>query len=265
MPKHYLLKKGKVDFPSTWRSSKGVEPMKLSRTLILISILVGFLILNSPAGAIGQKTISLRTDKVKVIGHSQYLGYLNAYLNLTKRTTPLAGQKIYLDTLLLTDRGGGLYTGGTPYSYDVTGGKTITIKMAPESPTLKPAGKLIKPIVIGTYALKNYIEWVYPQPEAKIRATPITLRANTFRWNYTGTILPTKVTIKNFTTNTEVFTKTVTAEQVVVPMTIFKPKNRYRFDLEVVGPMGQFRLTDAVAPGSKIDFYYWAHMYFDVI
>jgi hypothetical protein len=238
---------------------------KYAKTIILISALGAFLLLNPVSDALGQKTISLKTDKVKVVGHSQYLGYLNAYLNLTKGLSTLPGQKVFLDTLLLMDRGGGLYTGGTPYSYDVTGGKTITIKMAPTTSSLKPATRLNKPIILGTYSLKNYIEWVYPQPEAKIRATPITLRANTFRWNYTGTVLPTKVTIKNFTTNTEVFTKTVTAEQVVVPMKIFKPKNRYRFDLEVVGPMGLFRLTDAVAPGSKIEFFYWAHMYFDVI
>ena len=63
---------------------------------------------------------------------------------------------------------------------------------------------------------------------------------------------------------TEIFNKTVTAEQVDVPANLFISGNKYRFDLEVVGPMGLFKLSRDTAPGSKIEFFYWDHIYFFV-
>jgi len=205
--------------------------------------------------------IPFGSDKILVTGHSQYLGYLNAYLNLSKNGTALPGQKLYLDTLLLNDQGGGLYTGGTPHAYDVKRRGTISIKLMPKG-TLLPASRFPKEIVLGTYTIKNYIEWIFPLPEAVISLGRPIMRSIRFRWNYTGTTQNTKVTVKNFTTNTEIFTQNIVAEEIDIPVHLFVRGNKYRFDLEVIGPMGQFKLTDATAPGSKIDFYYWDHLYF---
>jgi len=231
---------------------------KVALTLLLTCLLVPSL--DSQVRSIPSRA---GLDKILVTGHSQYLGYLNAYLNLSKAGSPLIGQKVYLDTLLLSDHGSGLYTGGTPYAYDVHGGKTNVIKTVPKMMPLPATGKN-RDIVLGRYALKNYIEWVYPQPESVIPVASLITRAVRFRWNYTGATLNTKVTLKNFDTNTEIFSTTLPAEQVDIPSRLFTSGTRYRFDLEVVGPMGQFKLTDATAPGSKIDFFYWAHMYFNV-
>ncbi len=208
-------------------------------------------------------TIPFGSDKILVNGHSQYLGYLNAYLNLAKNRSPLAGQTVYLDALRLTDRGGGLYTGGTPFAYDVTAMNTIVIKLKQKGLPV-PGSRTTGDIVLGTYAVKNHIQWVHPLPDAVLPLARPLLRTVKFRWNYTGTVLNTKVTLKNFSTNTELFTATVTAEEIDIPAHLLTTGNRYRFDLEVLGPMGQFKLTDATAPGSKIDFFYWAHMYFQV-
>ena len=133
-------------------------------------------------------------------------------------------------------------------------------------PKLNPLPRTAKnqEIILGRYALKNYIEWVYPLPESVIPVAGLITRTVRFRWNYTGATLNTKVTLKNFDTNTEIFSTTVPAEQLDIPSRLFTSGTRYRFDLEVVGPMGQFKLTDAAAPGSKIDFFYWAHIYFNV-
>ncbi|MEN8152798.1 MAG: hypothetical protein ABFR75_02150 [Acidobacteriota bacterium] len=239
--------------------------MIIKKTHLLIIIITAFLIFSPLAGTTKGALKLSRTGKIRINGHSQYLGYLNAYLNLSKSGSTLTGQKVYLDTLLLNDQGGGLYTGGTPYPYDVSGGKTIVIKMIPKPSRILPATReRAKEIILGKYKLKNYIEWVYPRPDSKISFTRSLRRTVQFRWNYTGATLRTKVTIKNFTTNTEIFSTIVTAENVNVPRHIFVPGNRYRFDLEVVGPMGKFRLTKETALGSKIDFFYWAHMYFTV-
>lgn len=238
--------------------------MHRKKIFLLIILLAAFFTI-SPLTGTTKHTLRLPlSDKIKINGHSQYLGYLNAYLNLLKKGNPLSGQKVYLDTLLLNDRGAGLYTGGTPYAYDVSGKKTIVIKMVPKLSPLTPGARLKKEIILGKYYLKNYIKWVYPLPDSKISFGRSLFMRVKFRWNYTGTILKTKVTIKNFTTNTEIFSTIVTAEEVNVPRHLFVAGNKYRFDLEVVGPMGQFKLTRETAMGSKIDFYYWAHMYFTV-
>lgn len=205
------------------------------------------------------------SDKILVTGHSQFLGYLNAYLTLKRKNIPINGQRVYLDRLLLTDQGGGVYTGGTPYAYDVSGGKTVVIKLVPKEP-LQGSHPLVKEIALGSYAIKNTIQWVYPLPDAVLTiGAPVPLmRSITFRWNYTGATLNTKVTLKDFTTNTELLTRTVVAEFIDIPTNLFVHGHKYRFDLEVVGPMGQFKLSDATAAGSKIDFYYWNHIYFMV-
>jgi hypothetical protein len=204
-------------------------------------------------------------DKILITGHAQFLGYLNAHLTLKRQGLPLPGQRIFLDTLLLTDQGSGIYTGGTPYAYDVGGNKTVVIKLDPKEPLPgfhRPAGE----VILGRYAIKNIIQWVYPLPNAVlgISAPAPLAKSVRFRWNYTGAILNTQVTLKDFTTNTVLLTRTLVAESIDIPPGTFVRGHKYRFDLEVVGPMGQFKLTDLAAPGSKIDFYYWDHIYFTV-
>ncbi len=231
---------------------------------ILFLILIIFLISTFHIeGTVKTKLAPFGADKYKVIGHSQFLGYLNAYLNVKKGGAPLPGQSIFLDTLKLRDLSNGRYSNGTPYVYDIAAHKLITIKLVPK-PALFPAGEKPKPIVLGTYKVNNHIEWVYPRPDSKITLGPILMRAIKFRWNYTGAVLKTRVRIKNFTTNTEILNKTVTAEEIDVPVHLFVRGNKYRFDLEVDDPVGLFKLTRETAPGSKIEFFYWDHIYFDI-
>ena len=206
---------------------------------------------------------SIASDKILVTGSSQYLTYINAGLHLSRNGSPLPGQRVYLDSLLLNDQGNGQYSGGTPYAYDPSGNKTVVIKMIPKllpSPGLKTA----REITLGTYLLDNYIRWVYPLPEAVIPRRSLIGRTVKFRWDYTKTVLNTLVTLKNFTSNTVLYTATVCAEEVDIPAGLLTAGNKYRFDLEVVGAMGQFKLSTDTAPGSRIDFYYWGHIYFTV-
>ena len=201
--------------------------------------------------------------RLKVVGTSQYLKYLNAGLDISEGGRPIEGLKVYLNEILLSNRGSGFYSAGTPYPYKMALGKTIVISYLPEEPIRRTHEKP-RPIILGTYKINNYIEWVFPLPNATISLGRSAFSYIIFRWNYVGRILKTKVTLENFTKHSTVFSTIVTDEKVSIPKNILKSGNTYRFDLEVVGAMGQFRLTEATAKGSKIDFYYWDHIYFRV-
>ncbi len=231
------------------------------KIFIFVSILILFLSLPYNAKSIPGPR---RFTRLKVVGTSQYLGYLNAFLMVTKRGIPVNGLRIYLDKLKLNQLGGGNYSNGTPFHYKVADGKFIRISYRPvrKFPGIKPTRS--KPVILGVYRIKNHIEWVFPLPESVISVRRLLSRSVKFRWNYTGAILKTKVSLKNFNTNTLIFQKTVTAESINIPVTLLKPGTKYRFDLEPVGPMGKFRLSRYTAPGSKIEFYYWDHLYFNV-
>lgn len=232
-----------------------------------VFLLVLFVNLNSGAeGMPGAQKFSRLGQKIKINGHSQYLGYLNAYLNVTKGGRPVTGLNIFLDKLQLSDRGGGIYSGGTPHSYNIKPGNVISIRLKPSR--LAPVRER-KPALLASYRVKNVIQWVFPKPDGVItlgRTSPPSLlgRSIKFQWNYTGRVRKTKVTVKDFTKNVVIFSKTVMAESVMVPRSKFIPGRKYRFDLEVDGPMGKFVLTDKVQPGSEVLFYYWGHIYFQV-
>jgi hypothetical protein len=242
--------------------------MVLKKIVLLTSVFV--FILTFPLSTQVKKSSgisgALPIKKLKVTGTSQYLGYLNAYLNITRGIAPMKGLNIYLDKLQLTDRGGGIYSGGTPFKYRIARGNTIRITQKP-SRLLAPRREKFKEILLGSYKVNNTIEWVFPKPDAVIpigRTSPPVLLTRTikFQWNYTGRVRRTKVTIKDFAKNIEIFNKVITGESVMVPRSLFKSGRKYRFDLEVVGPMGKFVMTPAVAPGSEVLFYYWDHLYF---
>jgi len=237
--------------------------MTIKKNLAVFTILLVMGLAVEMDGETTRTLVPFGSEKVLVTGHSQFLGYLNAYLTVKKGGSPLLKQNVYLDKLKLRDLGGGNYSNGTPFRYDIEAHKKITISMVPAT-ILHPGIRKPEPVVLGTYKVNNHIEWVYPRPNSKIALSPLLIRTIKFRWNYTGKVLKTRVRIKNFTTNTEVFNRTVTAEEINVPARIFVRGNRYRFDLDVVGPMGLFRMTKATAPGSKVEFYYWDHIYFDV-
>lgn len=230
--------------------------------IFLLSFHPGFASDNLP----GSETLPIPGLKIKINGHSQYLGYLNAYLNVTRAGRPVNGLKIFLDKLQLSDRGGGIYSGGTPYSYNIKPGNVITIRLQP-SPLVSPRDR--KSTVLATYKVNNVIQWVYPKPDGVITlgrppSASLLGRSIKFQWNYTGRTRKTKVTIKDFSKNVVIFSTTVMAESVMVPRSKFVPGRKYRFDLEVDGAMGKFVLTNNVQPGSEVLFYYWAHMYFTV-
>ena len=226
---------------------------------MLIFLAAQITITGTPAGTLRP----FGSDKIWVSGHSQFLGYLNAYVQIKKGGLPMLKQNVFLDSLKLRDLSDGRYSNGTPYVYDIAAHKLIIIKLVPKPALITPREKP-EAIVLGTYQVNNHIEWVYPLPNSKISVNPLMIRNLIFKWNYTGKTLSTKVRIKNFTTNTEVFSRTVTAEQISIPARLFIKGNRYRFDLESDGPVGLFKLTKETAPGSKIEFFYWDHIYFDV-
>ncbi len=240
--------------------------MKILKNILLFAATIIFTTSFLPYQLSGETSGIKTFDKIKVVGTSQYLGYLNAYLHITKRSTPAEGLKMYLNNLLLNELGSGIYSNGTPFHYDISPGKIITVKYIPRTPLNDRTSKNNKPIILGTYKFTNYIQWIFPLPYSTISPTKgiVPKRTVTFKWNYTGKILLTKVTLENFTTHTKIFSKTVKAESIEIPSLLFKKGIKYRFDLEVVGPMGKFQMTNATAFGSKIVFYYWDHLYFTV-
>ncbi len=206
---------------------------------------------------------SFTKKKLKVVGTSQYLGYLNVGLDISKGGRPVEGLEVYLNEVPLSDRGGGFYSIGTPYHYKMALGKTIVIRYLPIEP-IRRIHEIPGRKILGTYKIDNYIEWVYPLPDSVISLRSSASRYVIFRWHYVGRILKTKVSLQNFTKHIDVFSAVVTDEKIAIPKNLLKSGDTYRFDLEVVGPMGQFRLTEVTEKGSRIDFYYWDHIYFRV-
>ena len=233
---------------------------KMKNLVVFFSLVISIL---SVSLSFGQRPFHPTKRRLKVVGTSQYLSYLNAALDISEGGRPVEGLKVYLNELQLSDRGGGFYSIGTPYPYKMALGKTIVISYLPEEP-LRRIHERPRPIILGTYKINNYIEWVYPLSESTISLGSSASPNVIFRWHYVGRILKTKVSLQNFTKHIDVFSTVVTDEKVAIPKKLLKSGDTYRFDLEVLGPMGQFRLTEATARGSRIDFYYWGHIYFRV-
>ena len=214
-----------------------------------------------------KKLLPIRSKKLQVNGTSQFLGYLNAYLDVKQSGRPLTGLSLFLNRLKLNDRGGGIYSNGTPHAYPIKQGNMIRISL--KANKFVPAGSRGKPVLLGSYRVRNTIEWVYPKPDTVLplgRRGPRILpnKKLIIKWNYTGRVRNTQVRIKDFTANIEIFNKTVMGESVAVPISKFKSGKKYRLDLEVVGAMGKFKMTNAVTPSSEVKFYYWTHCYFFV-
>jgi len=248
--------------------------MILKKTTLSIVFFAAILFICQGSGftkTSGTLTVPSKIEpKILVKGSSQYLGYLNAYLTITKKGVPQNGLEIYLDNLKLMDRGSGNYSNGTPFSYNIKVGNVIRIRQKPSksSPIREKVGKKeLREILLGSYKVNNTIQWVFPKPDGviplgRVAGAAMLTQKIKFQWNYTGRVLKTKVTIKDFTKNVEIFNQIVTGESVLVPKSLFKAGRKYRFDLEVDGPMGKFVMTDNVARGSEILFYYWGHIYF---
>ena len=234
------------------------------RTVVFLSLMILLIFVLMPM--IG-KPIP-RRDKFKVTGTSQYLKYLNAGLDISKRGVPLNGLKVYLNELLLNNRWSGFYSNGTPYNYKMKIGNKIVISYVPNR-IIRRVGSKFRHIILGEYKINNLIKWVYPLPNSTIflrRRRSVSSRYIIFSWNYVGRILKTRVTLQNFTKHRTVFSTVLTGEHVSIPTNLLKSGDSYRFDLEVVGPMGHFNMNySCVTSDSKIDFYYWDHLYFKVM
>jgi hypothetical protein len=230
---------------------------------ILIVFLSGLLFFTFVTRVSARRRVQ-RIKRMKIVGHSQYLGYLNAALTITKAGAAVRGLKIYLNELPLNERGPGFYSNGTPYNYDVKMGKKIVISYIPK-PSIFNVKERQKKVIIGVYKINNCIKWVFPRPHAVISLRNHFSRTVKFQWDYLGRVLNTKVTITEFKKDGRViFNQNVVGESVNINKSLFTPGMKYRFDLEVIGPLGQFHLYKRVARGSKIDFYYWDHLYFSV-
>ncbi len=236
------------------------KSFKVKNLVVFFSIMIFILSLSL---SFGQRPFNPPKKRLKVVGTSQYLTYLNAALDISEGGRPVEGLKVYLNEVQLSDRGGGFYSIGTPYPYKMALGKTIVISYLPEEP-LRRIHERPRPIILGTYKINNYIEWVYPLHNSTISLGSSASSYMIFRWNYVGRILKTKVSLQDFTKKVDVFSTVVTDEKVAIPKNLLISGHTYRFDLEVIGPMGQYKLTEATARGSRIDFYYWGHIYFKV-
>ncbi len=237
--------------------------MKFLKQKMLIIFLLLILFFSFISQVSARTRIIPLTKKLKVVGFSAYLGYLNVALNITRGGVKVDDIKIFLNELLIKGGGAGYYSSGTSYHYEVQPGKKIIISYL-QSPSISKERRRSKPIILGTYRINNIIEWVFPQPNAVIPVGGRTLsRTIRFRWNYTGRVLNTRVTITEFKKGGRtIFNRTIVGESIEIDKALFKIGTKYRFDIEVVGPMGHFRLSEYTAPGSKIDFYYQDHLYF---
>ena len=234
---------------------------KSVKTYLVFPLLL-FIYFISVSQGFTQRRELRESKKMKVVGTSQYLKYLNAGLDISRDGAPLKGLKIYLNELLLNERALGFYSNGTSYPYKMEIGKKIIITYFPNH-TLTRAQRRIKQITLGVYRIDNYIEWVFPRPNTVISIDEGIGRTIRFRWHYVGRVMNTKVTVAEFKPGGKIiFTKNVFGESVNIMKSLFKYGMKYRFDLEVVGPMGHFRLTNYTTRDSKIDFYYWDHLYF---
>ncbi|MEN8223316.1 MAG: hypothetical protein ABFR36_08670 [Acidobacteriota bacterium] len=239
--------------------------MKKNFLLILI-----FIALITPANSqtltVKQPVLTLAKPKIWVQGHAQYYGnakYISAYLTLKINGSPLSNVKVRINNSVMMNHGNGNYGGSIPSTYEIRLGNELVFSV--EFPKgLYVAGSpppFTGKVVLGTYKIKNIIEWVWPKPGQSISVGRFI--AYLFKWNFTGTPATTEFFIKDKITNKKIFSKNTGAEQQSVLATLFKPGKQYRMGLWAVKPIDNFKISKHCAKGSKIDWYFSSIMTFD--
>jgi len=240
---------------------------KLLSAVILTGLLIPALAqIKTLQPAIQQPVLTLAKPLIWVRGHAQYYGnarYISAFLTLKMDGKPLSNVKVWINNSLMMNHGDGNYGGSIPSVYHIKLGNELVFSVEfPKVPyPLGSPPPFRGKLVLGTYKIKNIINWVWPVPGQTIPTGR--LLSYLFKWDFTGSPAKTEFFLKDKNTNTKIFTKHTSAEQQHVAAALFGPGKEYVMGLWAVDPIDKFRLTANCAKGSRIDWYFSSTMIFN--
>ncbi len=243
-----------------------MKKILLSAVIFALFITPAFTQIKTLQPTIQQPLLTLVKPKILVQGHAQYYGnakYISAYLTLKIDGKPLSNVKVRINKSLMMNHGNGNYGGSIPSNYDIKIGNELVFSVEfPKAPYLVGSpppftGK----IVLGTYRIRNIINWVWPKPGQTIPTGRII--SYLFKWDFTGSPAKTEFFIKDKSTNTKIFTKNTSAEQQSVMAGLFNSGKEYVMGMWAVDPIDKFRLSGVCSKGSRIDWYFSSTMIFN--
>jgi len=103
---------------------------------------------------------------------------------------------------------------------------------------------------MASYTIENTIQWLLPAASQVIDLTAFARTGIQFRWNYTGT--PATGTLFIWEDMTRVYEKSVTGEELIVPVGVLQPGKAYSSSLK--DEKHHFRVNDLFSPHSDIEF-----------
>jgi hypothetical protein len=241
----------------------------MKKILITITMISVFMVPALLAQGKGITPIVPGSDKLKITGVMGFMQtkYLGMVIKLNCMGRPVLNANVWLNNWPLENRGGGEFR-VTVDKYTARVGDKL--ELAVELPRERLL--LVKPPfegrqVLASLVIDNIIEWVFPMPGQVIDLSSYSMGFISCRWNFTGT--PVRVFFELFNTadpDRIIFSRTIEAEAVNVPLSVVTPGNEYRMtvDDDSTGspPLGAFKMSKLAAPGSSLVYYFVAECTF---
>ena len=175
--------------------------------------------------------------------------YVTIYLQYMGE--PLNGGVIRIGDKTLPERGRGTYSTRLP---DVKCRVGDRLELSLEFPRafipLGSAPPFTGRKKLASYTIENTIQWLLPAASQVIDLPAYARTGIPFRWNYTGT--PATGVLSISEGMTRVFQKSVTGEELLVPVGVLQPGKSYASSLK--DEKHYFRVDDLFSPRSEIEF-----------
>jgi len=176
---------------------------------------------------------------------------LSVQIWLQYRGEPLNGAIVRIGDTILPDRGRGRYFKMLiDVKYRVGDRLDLSLEFPEASSRLGSAPPFTGRRKMASYAIENTIQWLLPAASQVIDLPAYARTGIPFRWNYTGTPVTGVLSIEEGMTR--VYTKSVTGEELIVPVGALQPGKAYASSLK--DEKHYFRVNDLFSPRSEIEF-----------
>ncbi|MCU0236505.1 MAG: hypothetical protein MUC72_05405 [Acidobacteria bacterium] len=196
--------------------------------------------------------------KIKVWGFVRYnmnnqwfRNDLSVQVWLSYRGEPLNGAVVRIGDNILPDRGRGCYSKLLiDVKYRVGDRLDFSLEFPEASARLGSAPPFTGRRKMAAYTIENTIQWLLPAASQVIDLPAYARTGIPFRWNHTGTPATGALSIEE--EGIRVYTKSVTGEELVVPVGALQPGKAYASCLK--DEKHYFRVDGLFSPRSEIEF-----------
>ena len=231
----------------------------MKKILLTLVMLAFFAVPALLAQDVDIRPIAPGSDKLKITGGILFwqTKYLSMVIHLTYMSRPVLNAKAWLNEWPLENRGGGEFRAMVrKYKARVGDKLELSVELPPSRlPFDKPFLKGRQ--VLASLVIDNIVEWVFPMPGQVIDLSSYSMGFIPCRWNFTGT--PVRIIFELYNTadpDRIIYHREFETESVNVPLSIVTPGNEYRMtvddDATGLPPMGAFKMSKLVAPGSSL-------------